>query len=148
MAPQVLTALRDDFKADTWLYTGAFLQALLVLIYPNRIVVLTAVLIIAYRVGRNYLLRWDVILSPGNKKTRFGRMTVQLVNKDGSIPERPEHPQAFANANLHQKEMTFYTSVNMKHRNIGLSHETYVVLAGNWETIYSNMTPFGLGQAK
>jgi len=25
-------------------------------------------------------------------------------------------------------------------------HETYVVPAGNWETIYLNFTPFGLGK--
>jgi hypothetical protein len=31
---------------------------------------------------------------------------------------------------------------------IGLVHETYVVPAGDWETIYYSFKPFGLGQFK
>lgn len=33
-----------------------------------------------------------------------------------------------------------------RYNHIGICHETYVVPAGNWETIYYNFTPFGLGK--
>jgi len=33
-----------------------------------------------------------------------------------------------------------------KHLSVGIMHETYVVPAGNWETIYHNFVPFGLGE--
>jgi hypothetical protein len=55
-----------------------------------------------------------------------------------------EDLQAFALAEFHQKGLKWY--MKGKHLSIGVMHETYVVPAGNWETIYHNTVPFGLGE--
>jgi hypothetical protein len=55
-----------------------------------------------------------------------------------------EDLQAFAQAEAHQKGLKWY--LKGKHPSIGIMHETYVVPAGNWETIYHNFVPFGLGE--
>jgi hypothetical protein len=55
-----------------------------------------------------------------------------------------EDLQAFAQAEAHQKGFQWY--MKGKHPSIGIMHETYVVPAGNWETIYHNFVPFGLGE--
>jgi hypothetical protein len=55
-----------------------------------------------------------------------------------------EHLQAFAQAEAHQKGLNWY--MKGKHPSVGIMHETYVVPAGNWETIYHNFVPFGLGE--
>jgi hypothetical protein len=47
-----------------------------------------------------------------------------------------EDLQAFAQAEAHQKGLKWY--MKGKHPSIGIMHETYVVPAGNWETIYHN----------
>jgi hypothetical protein len=87
MAALPQTILRDDFKLSTLLYTGAFLQALLFLAYPYRVVALPVVLIIAGLVTKNMLIRFNFLHDPSLDKVYRGRATAQIVNGDGSLPE-------------------------------------------------------------
>jgi len=41
----------------------------------------------------------------------------------------------------------FNQSIKKSRGDVGIWHETYLVKAGNHETIYSGMPPFGLGKA-
>jgi hypothetical protein len=81
------TILRDDFKLSTLLYTGAFLQALLFIAYPYRVVALPVVLTIAGLVTKNMLIRFDFLHNPSLDKVDRRRTTAQIVNDDGSVPE-------------------------------------------------------------
>lgn len=87
MAPLPQTILRDDFKLSTLLYTGAFLQALLFIAYPYRVVALPVVLTIAGLVTKNMLIRFNFLHDPSLDKVYRGRTTAQIVNDDGSVPE-------------------------------------------------------------
>ncbi len=87
MAPLPHTILRDDFKLSTLLYTGAFLQALLFIAYPYRVVAVPVVLIIAALVTKNILIRVNFNHDPSLDNVYRGRMTAQIVNDDGSLPE-------------------------------------------------------------
>ncbi|KAH8751525.1 hypothetical protein BGZ57DRAFT_951197 [Hyaloscypha finlandica] len=222
MAPMPYQILRDDFKLSTLLYMGAFIQAVLFLIAPHRIVAMPVILTLAGLVTKNILIRFGFIRDPSFDRVYVGRTTAQIVNDDGSVPENGcdkeivvfllgsctnnaidgrfdsdtlevrdmfgdmwkelsdnrekwgfigktgtllstdventnsaawisywrslEHLQAFAQAEAHQKGLNWY--MKGKHPSVGIMHETYVVPAGNWETIYHNFVPFGLGQAK
>ena len=55
-----------------------------------------------------------------------------------------EKLQAYAQSETHRKGMQWFSK--NKRPFLGIIHETYVVPAGNWETIYLNCTPFGLGR--
>lgn len=49
-----------------------------------------------------------------------------------------------------EKHMTAWKNFNQKvgsNPSIGIYHETYEVKAGNYESIYGNMPPYGLGKA-
>jgi hypothetical protein len=81
------TILRDDFKLSTLLYTGAFLQALLFIAYPYRVVALPVVLTIAGLVTKNMLIRFNFLHNPSLDKVNRRRTTAQIVNDDGSVPE-------------------------------------------------------------
>lgn len=89
MNPQALSVLRDDYKLSTWLYLGAFLQAMLLIIYPSRVVAIPALLMIAYRVAKNLILRCGIVRDPSLDKVRQGKTSAQVINRDGTIPERP-----------------------------------------------------------
>jgi Domain of unknown function (DUF4188) len=54
-----------------------------------------------------------------------------------------DHLHAFARGDSHHRGWDWYTRGDFKH--IGIMHETYVVPAGSWESIYHNFRPFGLG---
>ena len=88
MSPSVMSRLRDDFKVTTWLYTGAFLQALIFLLYPNRLVALPAILSIVYSVSQNLLLRFGIIRDPSFDQVNLGKFTAQLIEDNGSLPSR------------------------------------------------------------
>ncbi|KAE9379470.1 hypothetical protein N431DRAFT_327642 [Stipitochalara longipes BDJ] len=214
------TILRDEFKLSTFVYFGAFLQALVFMIAPHRVAAMPALLVMAGLITKNILIRFGRIRDPSIDRVYVGRTTAQIVNDDGSVPETPgdkeivvfllgsctnnatdgrfdaetmvvrdmfgdmwkelsdnrekwgfigktgtllstdventnstawisywrslEHLQAFAQAEAHQKGFQWY--MKGKHPSIGIMHETYVVPAGNWETIYHNFVPFGLGE--
>lgn len=87
MAALPHTILRDDFKLSTLLYTGAFLQALLFIAYPYRVVALPVVLTIASLVTKNMLIRFNFLHNPSLDKVDRRRTTAQIVNDDGSLPE-------------------------------------------------------------
>ncbi|MGP1909387.1 DUF4188 domain-containing protein [Metabacillus sp. JX24] len=49
-----------------------------------------------------------------------------------------------------EKHMTAWKNFNQKvgsNPSVGIYHETYEVKAGNYESIYGNMPPYGLGKA-
>jgi hypothetical protein len=53
---------------------------------------------------------------------------------------------SFANSGKHAAIMRWYNDKAKAPKfHIGVAHEVYEVPAGNWETIYVNMRPFGLG---
>jgi hypothetical protein len=61
--------------------------------------------------------------------------------------ESAEKLQAFANDpdRTHRPAWTEFYKLAYKGNNVGIWHETYVVPAGNFETIYGNMPLLGLG---
>ncbi len=61
--------------------------------------------------------------------------------------ESTEKLQAFANDpdRTHRPAWTEFYKLAYKGNNVGIWHETYVVPAGNFETIYGNMPLLGLG---
>lgn len=88
MAPLPHQILRDDFKLSTLLYTGAFIQAAIFLAFPYRIVALPAFLTIAGLVTKNILMRFNLLHDPSFDRVYMGRTTAQIVNDDGSVPEK------------------------------------------------------------
>ncbi|NUR98294.1 MAG: DUF4188 domain-containing protein [Kribbellaceae bacterium] len=64
--------------------------------------------------------------------------------------ESVEKLQAFANdaARTHRPAWVEYFRNSFKGGAVGIWHETYVVPAGNTETIYGNMPPIGLGRVQ
>ena len=57
--------------------------------------------------------------------------------------------RAWAAASALHKGIDWYLKpTGRKHKHIGRIHETYVCLPGKWETIYYNLRPTGVGQAK
>jgi hypothetical protein len=87
MAPMPYQILRDDFKLSTLLYMGAFIQAVLFLIAPHRIVAMPVILTLAGLVTKNILIRFGFIRDPSFDRVYVGRTTAQIVNDDGSVPE-------------------------------------------------------------
>jgi hypothetical protein len=54
----------------------------------------------------------------------------------------------FAHGSAHMKGQLWWDrGANNEFPHIGLSHETYEVLAGNWENIYLNFRPFGISKS-
>ena len=85
---QLLTSiLKDDFTLSSWIYLGAFLQSILFLLYPYRIVVLPSILALSYRIIATCLMQAGVVQDPLIGKAIQGRTTAQVVNIDGSIPK-------------------------------------------------------------
>lgn len=61
-----------------------------------------------------------------------------------------EHLEAYARSHdqLHWPEwVAFNKRLGRSRGDVGLWHETYQVRAGEYETVYSGMPPFGLGKA-
>ena len=87
MASMPYQILRDDFKLSTLLYMGAFIQAVLFLIAPHRIVAMPVILTLAGLVTKNILIRFGFIRDPSFDRVYVGRTTAQIVNDDGSVPE-------------------------------------------------------------
>ncbi|KAL9105667.1 MAG: hypothetical protein Q9187_008671 [Circinaria calcarea] len=56
------------------------------------------------------------------------------------------HLQAFANSPVHRLGLNWWTKNHKEYPHIGIMHETYVVPWGNWENIYDNFHPIGMGQ--
>jgi hypothetical protein len=73
----------------------------------------------------------------------FGLRTTTLLQ----YWESAEKLQAFANdpGRKHRPAWTAFYKLSYKGNNVGIWHETYVVPAGNFETIYGNMPLLGLG---
>ena len=51
----------------------------------------------------------------------------------------------YAESPLHRKAWEWYNGFARSHGHIGVMHELYEVPAGNWESVYVNMEPNGLG---
>jgi len=81
------TILRDDFKLSTWVYFGAFLQAVIFMVAPHRIAAVPAFLMMAGLITKNLLIRWGKVRDPSLDRVYLGRTTAQIVNDDGSVPE-------------------------------------------------------------
>ncbi|KAJ5675510.1 hypothetical protein N7462_008407 [Penicillium macrosclerotiorum] len=56
-----------------------------------------------------------------------------------------ESLQRFAHGSLHTSVMRDWVAVEKKNPHLAIFHETYVVPRGNWESIYVNSKPVGLG---
>ena len=81
----------------------------------------------------------------GAETFRHGFRTVALVQYWSDF----ERLEAYARARdkRHWPAWTAFNKAVGEDGTVGIFHETYVVPAGNHETIYSNMPPFGLGKA-
>ena len=60
-----------------------------------------------------------------------------------------EHPERFARdpASLHLPAWRWFNRTAKGSGDVGIWHETYLVRSGEYEAIYGNMPPFGLGKA-
>ena len=59
-----------------------------------------------------------------------------------------EHLHAFAHAPVHREGWSWWDQYRREHKDVGIYHETYFSPKGNWETIYENMQPFGMGKIR
>lgn len=77
-------------EPTTWLLIGAFLQCLLALVLPFRLIILLAALLLAIRQGTSTLKKDKSPPSPLPlpSDTRKGRWTAQMPHKDGSVVQR------------------------------------------------------------
>lgn len=85
---RILAYIKDDFTLSTWLYLGAFLQSILFIIYPYRIVVVPSVLVVIYRTLFTLLMQHGIIRNPLRDEAIMGRYSAQVVNADGTVPAK------------------------------------------------------------
>ncbi len=57
------------------------------------------------------------------------------------------HAYAHAPARAHRPAWTAFNRAIGSGGDVGIWHETYLVAAGQYESVYNNMPPFGLGRA-
>ena len=70
MGKKTKAHFRDNFTLTTWLFVGALMQGALFLVYPDRLVILPALLVISLRVFKNFLSGWGFIPDPSSKEVR------------------------------------------------------------------------------
>jgi hypothetical protein len=87
MSESEVPILRDQLNLATWLYIGALFQALLFLVYPSRLIATPVLILMFYKIFRTGLLWLGVVVDKRRSKVRFGRMTAQIVEEDGSLPK-------------------------------------------------------------
>lgn len=73
-----------------------------------------------------------------------GTFTTLTVSYWASI----EHLHAFAHGASHREGWAWWDHYRQSHHDVGIYHETYFAPSGNWETIYENMHPFGMGKIR
>lgn len=88
MAPKtsLLAFIRDTLSLTSWLLVGAWLQCLLFSIFPSRITLLPATILLCFRLARTFLVYFGLLRNhrldgmPGRSK-----MTTQILKADGSV---------------------------------------------------------------
>ncbi|KAH6663747.1 hypothetical protein B0J14DRAFT_608988 [Halenospora varia] len=81
-----INILRDNFKLSSLIIIGAFLQALLFLVYPSRIVTLPVLGIITYSIFEFLLQYSGTLKDPFYVRVRRGRRTARVVNVSNIAP--------------------------------------------------------------
>ncbi|KAL8724487.1 MAG: hypothetical protein Q9166_007921 [cf. Caloplaca sp. 2 TL-2023] len=84
--PNYLLYFRDDLRLSTWILWGAAIQSLLVIVLPQRIALLPAVLVLGTRIMLSTLRNEGLLQSSEGKGVVSGRNTAQIPNPDGSFP--------------------------------------------------------------
>lgn len=118
------------------------------------------VFLIGARVNRFWLLPISLpILSQMNRMLRelladpeSGLLAIQPLGFGGTVQywKSYEHLHRYANSSqkTHRPTWTRFMARLFKNWAVGVWHETYLVPAGNYESVYTNMPKFGLGRFK
>ena len=83
--PNYLLYFRDDMRLSTWILWGACIQSLLVLYLPTTIAIFPTIIILLSRIIISALQGHGLLSHPGFNNVRWGRMTAQIPNEDGSF---------------------------------------------------------------
>lgn len=59
-----------------------------------------------------------------------------------------EQLHAYAQSPAHREGWAWWDEYRKQHNEVGIYHETYFAPAGQWETIYENCMPLGLGESR
>lgn len=80
-----------------------------------------------------------------HSRSHFGFPATMLVQYWRSL----DHLQAFATAReqLHLPAWQRFNQAVGSNGDVGIWHETYLIAPGQYESVYNNMPPFGLGRA-
>lgn len=78
-------------------------------------------------------------------RTHFGFPNVMVVQYWRSF----DHLEAYARSrdNAHLPAWQAFNRAVASNGDVGIWHETYAIAAGQYETVYNNMPPYGLGAA-
>ena len=91
--------------------------------------------------AQNGFLSAEYLLNAGH---RTARSEIKSVWYFRSI----EHVMSFAHSPIHRRGWEFYNKAIKKHNHLGIMHEMYESPAGQWENIYVNQQPVGLGNSQ
>ena len=83
-----LAAFRNNFSLVTWLLIGACIQSIFVLLLPQRVAILLAVVLLAGRYIKTALMSKGYLHNTSTDNVVVGKMTAPILNEDGSVPEK------------------------------------------------------------
>ena len=91
----------------------------------------------------------ELMREPGlgllHARNQFGLRNISLIQYWRSFDHL--HAYAHAAARQHRPAWTAFTRAAQAGSDVGIWHETYLIAAGQYETVYDNMPPWGLGRA-
>ena len=57
-----------------------------------------------------------------------------------------QHLHEFAQSPVHRSGWEWFDRTTKTHPHLSMMHEVYALPKGHWENIYTNFTPFGMGE--
>jgi hypothetical protein len=93
MALPNIRHFRDDLRMTTWLLMGACFQISLIAIFPIRIAVAPAILLLASRFAYTILVWKGFLRNTSLDVVRLGKVSAQLPLSDGSFAAEPSDQQ-------------------------------------------------------
>ena len=82
----------------------------------------------------------EFLLNSGHRKTRSELKTVWYFRSTEDV-------MAFAHSPIHRRGWELYNKTIKTYNHLGIMHEMYESPAGDWENIYVNHQPVGLGES-
>ena len=83
-----LAVFRHNLSLTTWLLIGACVQSVFVLLLPQRVALLPAVVLLAGRYIKSALMSKGYLHNTSLDNVVAGKMTAPVLNMDGSVPEK------------------------------------------------------------